>query len=185
MDVRKELPTPFHKKDNQNLAFKIHDSFKSSDLPFLDLVSLKIDLPVDEEGTHTVYTSGRNKSYKTNSLPPTSGQWKFVVSGSATYKQWFVTQSAVTGTNQYVLVDNPEEGCEIGETLMHPVLRFYLDTWKKTAGYTPAIKNKGCVPDTRGLTYEEVFDVFNLTEEDKKLIFNTVEQYRVIKRVIQ
>lgn len=182
LDIRKTLPTPFHKKALQDLSEKIYEGFKSSGLPPIDLQSVKVELPQDDNGANKVYTSGRNKFYKTNSEGPTFGEWKFVVSGSATYKQWFVTRDVPTGTNYYVIVGTPEEGCEIGQTLMHPVMRFYLDTWKKTAGYTPAIKNKGCLPDIRGV--KDVYDAFGLSKEDRKLIQDTVQEYGTIERVL-
>lgn len=182
IDIRETLPTPFHKKALQDLSEKIFAGFKSSGLPAIDLQSLKADLPEEVNGPHKVYTSGRNKFYLTNAEGPTFGQWKFVVSGSATYKQWFVTQDVAVGTNYFVPVATAEEGCEIGETLMHPVMRFYLDTWKKTAGYTPAIKNKDCLPDIRGV--EDVYSTFGLDEADRKLIQETFQEYNTIERVL-
>ena len=184
LDVRKVLPTPFAKKAKQDLANKIHEQFKGAGVPVIDLQRVDIDLQPDPEGEYTVYTSGRNKNYKTSEKPPTHGQWKFVVSGSATYKQWFVTQSAVTGHNFYVPVDNPEEGLAYGETLSIPEMVVYLDVWKRTSGFTPAIKNKNCLPDLRSLTSKELQDIFQLTPEEKVIVDDHYKPYNEIERVI-
>jgi hypothetical protein len=184
LDIRKDLPTPFDKKFKQDLVAKIHTRFKESGLEAINLQRADIDLPADPEGEYTVYTSGRNKNYRTSEKPPTQGQWKFVVSGSASYKQWFVTQSAVTGHNFYVPVDSPEEGLAYGETLSIPEMVIYLDVWKRTSGFTPAIKNKDCLPDLRNLSEKKLQDIFKLTPEEQAVVSSHYKPYKEIERVI-
>ena len=184
LDIRKELPTPFHKKAILDVVDKIHSRFKESGLPSIPLQKINIDLPADPKGEYTVYTSGRGKKYTTAEKPETEGQWKFVVSGSSSYKQWYVTKSAITGHNFYVPVNSPEEGIAYGETLLHPTMMIYLDLWKRTSGFTPAIKNKDCLPDLRNLSEEQIQAIFKLTPDEQAIVDAHYKQYKEIERVI-
>jgi hypothetical protein len=107
-----------------------------------------------------------------------------VFSFSATYKQWFVTDQNVSGTNVYVPVTSVEEGLEIGESLMHPIITYYIDNWRRTAGFCPAIKNNGALPDVRGFSTEDLIDKFELTDEEYEYIQNNHQPYKSLPRVL-
>jgi hypothetical protein len=184
IDLRDELPVPSEKIQTQALAEKIYESVKSGVLPVLRTDLATPDLPLSESGEYKTYESGRNKYYMASSPTPDFGKWKAVFSYSATYKQWFVTKDNVCGSHRLVLVDTPEEGLKIGETLMRPLTRFYLDTWRRTAGYTPSIKNRDCLPDLREITDEEVYSKLNLTPEETQIILDHYNEYPHMERVL-
>ena len=103
---------------------------------------------------------------------------------SATYKQWFITTQNVSGSNLYIEVSSVEEGLAIGNSLMHPVVMFYVDTWRRTAGYCPAIKNNGALPDVRNLSDKEITQRFKLTDEEYSYIMSSYVPYKSIDRVL-
>jgi hypothetical protein len=184
VDLRKELPLIEKNKFGDSLAEKINSIVKRTETKTLDILCEEFNFLPEEGGEHKVYTSGRNKFYLTNSDSESRGKWRVVFSFSATYKGWFVTQDDAEGFNRVVYVSSPEEGIEIGNTLLHPVISFYLDTWRKTAGFTPAIKNQGCLPDIRGLIDEEVKLKFELTDEEYDYIQNSHKPYKSVLRVL-
>ena len=184
IDLRVELPVPSEKIQTQALAEKIYESVKSGVLPTLSTDLATPDLPVSDTGTYKTYVSGRNKFYMADSPTPDNGKWKTVFSYSATYKQWFVTQDNVCGSHRLVPVETPEEGVKVGEMLMRPLMRFYLDTWRKTSGYTPAIKNRGCLPDLCGVTDSEVYAKLGLTEDEVQIITDHYDEYPDMERVL-
>jgi hypothetical protein len=184
IDIREELPVVSEGEFASALSEKIYTVVCEDSTPKISQVENIIDLPEEENGRHKVYTSGRNKFFLTDQESETFGQWKVVFSFSATYKKWFVTQSDATGWNRMVYVDSPEEGLAIGETLMHPVISFYLDHWRKTAGFTPAIKNKNCLPDVRGLSDGEIVSLFNLTKEEHDFILSNHKKYKEELRIL-
>jgi hypothetical protein len=177
IDLRTELPLPSEKKRQDNICEKIYANTIKSSTPKLNKKELDIELSRDNSGKNIVYYAGRNKFYRTNDESDNFGEWKVVFSFSATYKQWFVTKENVTGNNFYVTVDTPEQGIEIGNTLMHPVMTFYIDNWRRTSGFTPAIANKDSLPDIRGLSDSEVHELFQLTEQEVSYINSTVKPY--------
>jgi hypothetical protein len=147
-------------------------------------VANEVEFAPADDGDYKVYISGRKKFYLTDEVPNNAGKWKVAYGYSATYKGWFVTQDAVAGSHRMVYVDSPEEGIAIGETLLHPVMAFYLDNWRKTAGFTPAIKNKGCLPDIRGLSDSQIQQLFELTDEEWGYIYSAHKAAKELPRVI-
>lgn len=184
IDLRTDLPIIRDKYAPNAIAEKIHSIVKKDSTVKLKPVFIESVLEEDFNGKYKVYYSGRNKFYQSNQRLETRGKWKIAFSFSATYKQWFVTQDDVIRTNRMILVDNPDEGVEIGETFMNPVLDFYMNTWRKTSGYTPAIKNKDCLPDIRGMSNEEVKTLFELTDEEYTYIMDNHKPYPNIQRVL-
>jgi hypothetical protein len=59
-----------------------------------------------------------------------------------------------------------------------------LDNWRKTAGFTPAIKNKGCLPDIRGLSDSQIQQLFELTDEEWAYIYSAHKAAKELPRVI-
>jgi SAM-dependent methyltransferase len=184
IDLREELPLVSDKKGKDTIAEKIHTAVAQNSTLRLNSVENVINLEENPSGSNRVYTSGRKKFYLTDQKSDTCGKWKVAYSFSATYKGWFVTESDVTGTHRMVFVDSPEEGIKIGETLMHPVISFYLDNWRKTAGFTPAIKNKNCLPDVRGMSDQDIKNLFKLTDDEYDFIIASHKDYPQTQRVI-
>ena len=184
IDLCKELPLVEGSQMKDSIAEKINSIVKRPETVTLSTTFEEFDFIPNPSGKHKVYTSGRNKFYLTDSVSDKRGQWKVAFSFSATYKGWFVTQDDVAGFNRMVYVSSPEEGVEIGNTLLHPVMSFYLDTWRKTAGFTPAIKNQHCLPDIRGLTDNEVRTKFELTDEEYEYIQSNHQPYKSVPRIL-
>jgi hypothetical protein len=183
IDLRTDLPTPFVLKERDNLVEKMYSCIGQHGIPALERQYNDVDQTPVEDGKYLNYYSGRNKSFRTNDTCKNTGKLKVVFSFSATYKQWFITSDNVSGSNLYVEVSSVEEGLKIGSTLMHPVLTFYLDNWRRTAGYCPAIRNVGALPDIRGLTDKEIIEGFNLTKDEYNYIMSEYVPYKKIERV--
>lgn len=182
IDLREDLPLLEKNIVKDGIAEKIYNIVKHSNAPRLDFLAPVYEAPEAEQGAHKVYTSGRSKFYLTDQ-EAVDIRLKLVVSFSACYKGWFITSSEVTGTNRVICVSSVEEGLAIGESLMHPVITMYLDTWRKTAGYTPAIKNN-CVPDVRGMLDEDIYKLFDLTEQEIDYIVSNHKPYKGVDRVM-
>jgi hypothetical protein len=182
IDLREDLPLVEKNIIKDGIAEKIYGIVKLPDSPKLNFLIPTYDAPKVEYGEHKVYTSGRNKFYFTDQEAVDS-QLKLVASFSADYRGWFITSSGVTGTNRVIPLSSVEEGLAIGESLMHPVVSLYLNTWRKTAGYTPAIKNN-CVPDVRGLSDEDIYKLFDLTIGEVDYIMSNHKPYKMVGRVM-
>jgi hypothetical protein len=137
-----------------------------------------------EDGDIPTYWSGPNKIRSINKQLNNKGVLKVVVSFSASYSNWFITKSQATNFNKMYAVDSIEEGLALGATLSHPLIRFFADHWRKTAGFTPAVKNKNMLPDIRGLSDDEINSLFELTAEEISIIYAnrkpTKDQPRVL-----
>ena len=181
IDLRVELPLPSDKKVPYELAEKIEKVIRDPNTPKIQGFFHEEKF---EEGEHEVFWSGRNKTKFSSKLPDNSGRLKLVASFSASYRKWFVTDKPCSGFNKFWFVDSHEEGVELGETFSQPVLQFFLDTWRKTSGFTPAIKCKDMIPDLRGMTDQEINDLFDLTEEEVELIYSKRESPENIERVL-
>ena len=184
VDLCEELPVPMATKIVDDLVEKIRDGIGPHGVPELKRQYNDVDQTPIEEGEYVNYYSGRHKSFRTNDTCKNTGQLKVVFSFSATYKQWFVTDQNVSGTNVYVPVTSVEEGLEIGESLMHPIITYYIDNWRRTAGFCPAIKNNGALPDVRGFSTEDLIDKFELTDEEYEYIQNNHQPYKSLPRVL-
>ena len=184
INLCEELPLLAAKKQSDSIVERINEIVKRDGTPRLNSVANEVEFAPAENGEYRVYTSGRKKFYLTNEVPNNAGKWKVAYGYSATYKGWFVTQDAVAGAHRMVYVDNPEEGIAIGETLLHPVMAFYLDNWRKTAGFTPAIKNKGCLPDIRGLSDSQIQQLFELTDEEWAYIYSNHKPAKELVRIM-
>jgi predicted RNA methylase len=184
VDIREDLPVPSNLKVVEELTEKIRSAIREDNVPELRREYNGVDLTPHSEGEFLNYHAGRNKFFRTNDTCKNTGKLKVAFSYSATYKQWFVTEANVSGSNLYVYVDTVEKGLEIGETLMHPVMSFYIDNWRRTAGYCPAIKNNGALPDIRGLTEEEIRTKFGLTDQEYNYIMSNHKPYKSVPRVV-
>lgn len=185
IDLRTELPLRQDVVQKDSISEKIYANVIKESTPKLNKKNHEVRLSENNQGAHKIYHSGRSKYYFSDEKMENEGKWKVVFSFSATYKQWFVTKDSVAGSNYYVEVESPEEGLEIGHTLLNPVMMFYIDNWRRTSGFTPAIANKDTLPDIRGLSDQEIYELFELTVEDVDYITNSVKPYdRNLQRVL-
>ncbi len=181
IDLQKELPLKKEAVAVNSLAEKIASIVKRDTTVKLNG---HFDSPLDiEDGDIPVYWSGPNKIRNINKKLSNDGQFKVVVSYSASPQKWFVTSSAASGWNKLYPVDSIEEGLAIGSTLSHPVIRFFMDNWRKTAGFTPAIRQKDMMPDIRGMSDDEINCLFELTPEEVSMVYTNQKSVKDELRV--
>jgi hypothetical protein len=65
--------------------------------------------------------------------------------------------------NCWCPITSEEEGDRLSKIFDNKIIQFFIDNYKKTAGFTPAIKN-GEVPDITD--YANLSDQFGFTEEE-------------------
>ncbi len=127
----------------------------------------------NQEGQYEYLYSGKKKC-KSVSMPINEGRLKYVVSFSASYKNQFTTTENVAGFNRYILIKEGEDK-QIESFMLSNVIKFFAMKYRKTAGFTPAVKNN-MIPDLRRKelwTNEELYKLFELSQED----INLVEQH--------
>ena len=88
---------------------------------------------------------------------------KFVVPYSTSYKKRFITDAHIGMLNAWCPIVDKEEGERLSEVIGHPLVQFYIDNYKRTGGFAPAVKN-GEVPDITD--YDDLDTQFNFTEEE-------------------
>lgn len=181
IDLREELPMPQSKKFVHTLSEKIGEIISRDTTSKLQGVWGHAE---ESENGYTVFWSGRNKKKTVKELPDNVGKLKVVASYSASYRGWFITSEAVAGWNRMWMVDSVEEGLELGSTFSQPVLQFFMDTWRKTAGYTPAIRHKSMIPDLRGMTNNQINELFELTPDEISYIYSNHSEPKQMQRVI-
>lgn len=120
----------------------------------------------DQEGT-PIRFSGSKVSYTSKPIDGV-GVPKFVAPFSCSFKSRFFTTDAV-GMLNMSMPCSEEEAEEISRTWDLKIMRFFMATYRKTAGFTPAVKNS-LIPDLRGLTDEQAYQALNLTKAEIKLV---------------
>lgn len=120
----------------------------------------------DQNGT-PIRFSGNKVSYTSKPIDG-AGISKFVAPFSCSFKSRFFTTDAV-GMLNMSMPCSEEEAEEISRTWDLKIMRFFMATYRKTAGFTPAVKNS-LIPDLRGLTDEQAYKALNLTEAEIKLV---------------
>lgn len=119
------------------------------------------------DGKYEVYQSG-NIIARTNVIPTTGEVLKFIVGYSRTYKKHkFISNGYVGMLNVWCPIASEEEGNDLSKIFDNKLIQFYIDNYKKTAGYTAAIKNAE-VPHIKD--YNNLVDQFNFTEEEVKYL---------------
>jgi len=114
------------------------------------------------DGKYEIYHSA-NKPKRTNVLPDTGDVLKFVVPFSSTYKSRFITNGYVGMLNVWCPIPNKEEGERLSKIFDIPLIQMYVESYKKTVGFTAAIKN-GEVPEITD--YNNLPEQFGLIEEE-------------------
>lgn len=78
-----------------------------------------------------------------------------------------------TETSAYHIVENDEMGYFLLKLLKTKLYKFYLNTFKWSGFHNPIILNKLPIPNLNyDFTDEQLFDYFNLTEEERNLVLN-------------
>ena len=75
--------------------------------------------------------------------------------------------------NVWCPVATEEEGSRLSAIFDNPIIRFFVENYKRTSGFTPAIKNAE-VPDITN--YENLHEQFGFTAEE----LNYLERSNVI-----
>lgn len=114
------------------------------------------------EGKYEVFKTG-DKIARTNVVPTTGDVLKFIVPFSSSYKKRFISNGFVGMLNVWCPVPSQEEGTRLSEIFDNPIIRFFVENYKRTSGFTPAIKNAE-VPDITN--YEDLPGQFGLTSEE-------------------
>jgi hypothetical protein len=96
------------------------------------------------------------------------GVAKFVAPFSCSPYSRFFTTDSVGMLNMWMSASESEAE-ELSAIWNLKAVRFFIDTYQKTAGFTPAVKNN-LIPDFRGLNDQQVFDALGLTEEEIKIV---------------
>ena len=161
-------PYPLHKMpfktENDIIADGIYDKLKS--YTSIEFKSFNGDITrnqVCDAGDHLIYFSG-NKPMYTNSHVDGAGVGKFVAPFSASPHNVFWTTEATGMLNQTIICD--EATAEEYKAMWKlNVVKFFINTYRKTSGFTPAIRN-GLIPDLRGYDNQQSYDVLDLTDEE-------------------
>jgi len=116
------------------------------------------------DGKYEIYHSSK-KVKRTNIIPTTGDVLKFIVPFSSTYKNGgiFTSNGCVGMFNCWCPITSEEEGDRLTKIFDLKIIQFFIDNYKKTAGFTPAIKN-GEVPDITD--YNNLPEQFGFTEEE-------------------
>ena len=156
------------------LKYSILEKIANSNHP---RIPLKIGQEIANEdyipdGKYEVFKTG-NKVARTNVLPTTGDVLKFIVPFSSTYKKRFVSNGFVGMLNVWCPVASEEEGSRLSEIFDNPIIQFFVENYKRTSGFTPAIKNAE-VPDIA--VYKDLPQQFGFTSEE----LNYLERSNVI-----
>lgn len=116
------------------------------------------------DGKYEVYHSSK-KIKRTDIVPTTGDMLKFIVPFSSTYKNGgiFTSNGYVGMFNCWCPITSEEEANRLSKIFDLKIIQFFIDNYKKTAGFTAAIKN-GEVPDITD--YDNLSNQFNFTEEE-------------------
>jgi len=115
-----------------------------------------------DDGEYEVLHTGNNPR-KTNIEPDTGDVLKFVVPYSTSYKKRFITNAHIGMLNVWCPITDEEEGERLSKIFGHPLIQLYIDNYKRTGGFTAAVKNSE-VPDITD--YDNLDTQFNFTEEE-------------------
>ena len=118
---------------------------------------------VSDAGGNLIYFSG-NKPMYTNSHVEGVGVGKFVAPFSASPHNVFWTTEATGMLNQTIVCD--EATADEYKTMWKlNVIKFFINTYRKTSGFTPAVRN-GLIPDLRGYDNQQSYEILGLTDEE-------------------
>ena len=84
---------------------------------------------------------------------------------SSSYHSMFITDKPTGMLNMVTYIESKEEGQAIIDYAITPLFMLVANTYKKTSGFTPFVKN--CmVPDLRKKDITNIYNIFELTQEE-------------------
>jgi len=122
----------------------------------------------DDGGKFAIYASGQTVKH-TNIVPNTPNCLKFVVPFSSSYKSRFTTTGHIGMLNVWCPIRSEDEGNHLKSILDNPLMQFYIERYKKTSGFTPAVKN-AMIPMLEST--ENIHQQFNLSPEEVQYLRN-------------
>jgi len=116
------------------------------------------------DGKYEVFHTSK-KIARTDIVPTTGDILKFIVPFSSTYKKGgiFISNGHVGMLNCWCPIPSEEEGNRLSKIFDLKIIQFYIDNYKKTTGFTAAIKN-GEVPEITD--YNNLSEQFGFTGEE-------------------
>jgi hypothetical protein len=124
------------------------------------------DLCKEESGT-TIRFSGQKQRF-THCEVDDANTPKFVAPFSCSAYSRFFTTDSVGMLNMWMPASEAE-AAELSSIWDLKVVRFFIDTYQKTAGFTPAVKNN-LIPDLRGMNDQQAFEALSLSKEEIDII---------------
>lgn len=129
--------------------------------------SLSRDDTNKSKGKYEILFSGNKVEF--TDIHVQSGGLKVVMPFSCTYKSMFVTDKPTGMLNMVHYVDDVNEAEDVIKNSKHPLMVFVAAKWKRTSGFTPFVKN-GMVPDLKGIDYDDIYDIFDITDDQQQYI---------------
>lgn len=142
---------------------------------FLPIVEENVGLfknDAEPDGEFEVYQSGM-KTFRTSNVDPnTIGRLKIVFPFSSSYTKQFITTQPTCQFNKVMYVESEEQARNIMSFTLSMLYRFFAAKYKKTAGFTPAVKNSmlPMLDYSRSWTDDEIFNFFGISQEERALI---------------
>jgi hypothetical protein len=102
---------------------------------------------------------------------------KLVFPFSASYHNQFVTRHPLGMLNMYFKLEDEAQADRIRSFTLSKLYKFFASKYKKTSGFTPAVKNSmlPAVDTSRTWTDQELYTHFSLTQDEIDLIERTVK----------
>ena len=152
------------------IVHSILDKIATSNHPRIPL-QIGQEIAKDEyvdDGKFAVYASGQTVKH-TNIIPNTPDCLKFVIGFSASYKERFTTTGHVGMLNMWCSIKSEDEGDHLKSIVDHPLMQFYIQKYKRTSGFTAAVKN-AMIPMLESI--ENIHEQFDLSPEEVEYLKN-------------
>ena len=154
------------------IVHSILDKIANSNHPRIPL-QIGQEIAKDEyvdDGKFAVYASGQTVKH-TNIIPNTPNCLKFVVPFSSSYKGRFTTTGHIGMLNVWCSIESEDEGNHLKSIVDHPLMQFYIQKYKRTSGFTAAVKN-AMIPLLESL--ENIHEQFDLSSEEVQYLKDNI-----------
>lgn len=149
------------KTKDEEIRDSILDKIDKCDIPRIPL-QIGDAITDTPNGKYAYYHSGQ-KIRRSNKQPSMSKELKFVIPFSASYTNFFTTNGYIGMLNMWCPINNEAEKTAYERSMNSPIVQFFITHYRRTAGFTPAVKNSRIpiIPND-----EKVQELFKLTEEE-------------------